>query len=179
MGQYQEWLLAQEIDRRLKTEVGSLETEILALKKRIIALEQTAPETENVILQALLAHLRTQEQHLDAAGKQESTEAQPAGWSALPKLETPQVAVAEATPSLTGKYSQREHLSDDMLAFFEEQRQTTPNFSLWRQAEPNHEDEEHPVDPETQRLNENIQRWFDRWHREITNMKQPEVHNGQ
>jgi hypothetical protein len=57
MGQYQEWLLAQEIDRQLKTEVEALETEVLYLKDRVAFLEQTVSETDNVILQALQAYL--------------------------------------------------------------------------------------------------------------------------
>jgi hypothetical protein len=179
MGQYQEWLLAQEIDRRLKSEVEALETEILYLKDRVTILEQTVPETENIILQALLAYLRSQAQNQDTASKSESTAPVQVNWSGLPRLETPQAVAAGSVPYSSGTYARLERWSEDMLAFFEERRQTDPGLSSWSQRKQRRENEEHPVDAETRRLNENIQRWFDRWHREISSVAQPEVQDGE
>src|SRR4051812_36960266 len=103
MGQYQEWLLAQEVDRRLKMEIEALETEILYLKDRIIILEQTVPETENVILQALLVyHQENTDQH-KAVPEQ-------ADWSGLPRTETPQ-PVTRPLPSLSSAYAQTGRIS--------------------------------------------------------------------
>lgn len=188
MGQYQQWLLAQEIDRRLKAEIETLETELLYLQDRITILELAVPQTENVILQALLAHLgdqaiggqqgMEQEQGQNDTGKHESrAQAQP-DWSGLPKVETPQVLATESAPYFSAAYPQMGRVPEDMLAFFEERRQTDSRLSAWRPGESKksaeRNDEEHPVDAETQRLNESIQRWFERWHRQMTNVAQPE-----
>lgn len=172
MGQYQEWLLAQEVDRRLKTEIEALETEILYLKDRITILEQAVPETENVILQALLAY---QQESTD----QTKTAPTQASWSGLPRVETPRPA-SGPIPSFASVYAQSGRLSGDMLAFFEEHRQAEPGLSSRLRGEQETGNQERSTDAETQRLNENIQRWFTRWHREITDMAQTEeVGNGE
>ena len=172
MGQYQEWLLAQEIDRQLKAEVEALETEILYLKDRIAILEQTVPETENVILQVLLTYLRgqtqTQTQSQGAASKNESAPHAQEDWTALPQMETSQTPVAESAPYFPGMYSQLERLPGDVLTLFEEHKQAGPNSWLRKRRRINNED--HHSDTEAQSLDENIQRWFERWQREITSM---------
>ena len=174
MGQYQQWLLAQEIDRRLKAEVETLETELLYLRDRIAIFEQSVPEAENVILQALQAYLQTQ-----ASGEEEERsipQGEP-GWQGLPKLETPRAEAGEAAPYFPGMYSQMER-ARDMLAFFDKRVQTDPRFPAWLQHERGSAtrtgDEEHQVDEETRRQNENIQRWFERWHRQMTGHARPE-----
>jgi hypothetical protein len=176
MGQYQQWLFAQEIDRRLKAEVETLETELLYLRDRIAIFEQALPERENVILQALLAHLRAQagEEQQDEA--RSTPQAEP-GWNALPRLETPRAANEEPAPYFPGTYSQVGR-TEDMLAFFDPRGQTDPRFPAWLQHERGRAtgpgDEEHQVDEETRRLNESIRRWFERWHRQATVHAQPE-----
>jgi hypothetical protein len=188
MGQYQQWLLTQEIDRRLKSEVESLETELLYLKDRISILEQTVPETENVILQALLAHLQSQvkeelpvaderEQAVELEQPENKVEELPA-WNGLPKLETPSVPVAASATYFPGLPPQTGLASTDMLAFFEEHRPTDPRLAGWRPLEKQQNAEkdadEPQVDAETQRLNESIQRWFERWHRQMADKSRTE-----
>jgi hypothetical protein len=185
MGQYQQWLFAQEIDRRLKAEIDTLETEFFYLQDRITILEQVVPATENVILQALTEHLRDHSAEEPQAEKQAqdqdqavaSTQAQPV-WSELPKLETPPVLQAEEDiPYLPRAYSQKE-MSQDMLAFFDQHSQTDPKLSALLQRERARADaaneDAHMVDEETRRLNENIQRWLIRWHRQTTRDAQAE-----
>lgn len=179
MGQYQQWLLAQEIDRRLKAEVETLETELFYLQDRITILEQVVPATENVILQALTQHLQDQTGQKQQPGTSTQSQTvtdeqeQPV-WSALPRLETPSAPAApgeEIVPYLPRAYSQRE-MSEDMLAFFDKRSQTDPKLSALLQRERQRAsatgENAHLVDEETRRLNENIQRWFVRWHRQIT-----------
>lgn len=188
MGQYQQWLLTQEIDRRLKSEVESLETELLYLKDRISILDQTVPETENVILQALLAHLQNQAneklpasderaQPVELEQPEQAAEKQPA-WSGLPKLETPSVPVAASATYFPGPPPQAGLASGDMLAFFEEHRPTDPRLAGWHLLEQQQSAgdgaEEHLIDAETQRLNESIQRWFARWHRQMADKSRTE-----
>jgi hypothetical protein len=163
MGQYQQWLFAQEVERRLQAEVETLDTELLYLRDRITVLEQSVPETENMILQALLAYL--QDQVVSGGGE---GHAQP-GWSGLPRLETPQAA--GTTPYVP-------QMDADMLAFFDRPGQADPQLSAWlsrtRTRDTGTADEQHWVDEETQRLNENIQRWFVRWRRQISNVEDSE-----
>ena len=185
MGQYQQWLSAQEIDRRLKTEIETLETELFYLQDRITILEQVVPATENVILQALTEHLQdqatpAQQPGEDAPDGAETGLREPLVWSELPKMETPQTSAlpGEGTiPYLPRDYSPRE-MPADMLAFFDKRSQTDPRLSALLQRErqrANAPDEDiHLVDEETRRLNENIQRWFVRWHRQITGDAQSE-----
>jgi hypothetical protein len=165
MGQYQQWLFAQEVERRLQAEVETLETELLYLRDRITVLEQSVPETENMILQALLEHLQDQVVPGGVEGHAQS------GWSGLPRLETPRAQAAGTTP-----YTPR--MDADMRAFFDRPGQADPQLSAWlsrtRTRDTETADEQHWVDEETQRLNENIQRWFVRWHRQITNAEDSE-----
>ena len=176
MGQYQQWLFAQEIDRRLKAEVETLETELLYLRDRIAIFEQAVPEAENVILQALLAYLRTPVRG-ERQGEERSIPHTEPGWKGLPKLETPRAEIEESAPYFPGMYSQME-MAGDMLAFFDKRGQTDPRFPAWLQHEHGRDTGtrggEHQVDEETRRLNENIQRWFERWHRQMTSAAQPE-----
>ncbi|HLI69200.1 MAG TPA: hypothetical protein VKV19_05525 [Ktedonobacteraceae bacterium] len=170
MGQYQQWLFAQEIDRRLKMEIETLETELLYLQDRIAILEQTVPETENTILQALLAYLHSQEQSA-------SLQAQ-ADWHELPRPKTPPAQLEETTPSIHDSYA-RSEMAGDMLAFFDKRGQADPQLSLWLQNEHKRAiragDGEHVlVDEETRRLNESIRRWFERWHRRVASITQAE-----
>ena len=174
MGQYQEWLRAQEVGKRLKGELETLEGQILYLKERITTLEQAVPETENVIAQALLAYWKNQSRHLETAEASESA----APSQAAPGMEAPRQLSAGPAPYLSGVYPPQRNVPRDMLAFFEEARNINPNFSFSRGNE-GPENEAPPVDAETRRLNENIQRWFERWHREITGKAQTEVQNGQ
>lgn len=79
-------------------------------------------------------------------------------------------------PYLPGTYSQAEK-AKDMLAFFDRSAQTDPQLSAWLQRERKKiaaSGGEHVVDEETRRLNESIQRWFTRWHRQIASIAQPE-----
>lgn len=186
MGQYQQWLFAQEIDRRLRAEIETLDTELLYLQDRITILEQSVPATENVILRALLASLpdktSPEQQPGDTIQEQESNASLASlVWSKLPRLETPRVQGEEAVPYRPGRYI-REEMPTDMLAFFDKRSQTDPQLSAWLQRERRKaaapDEGEHVVDEETRRLNENIQRWFERWHREVTgNTRSEEVEN--
>lgn len=169
MGQYQQWLHAQEMDRRLKAEVESLEAEVLYLKDRIAVLEQTLPATENVILHALLAYQR------DLGVREQQThhqDMQPS-QSGLPNIETPLPHAVETAPYYFGLRSKQGLLPGDMLAVFEQRTQTNPGQWQRHRTAGSHA-EKHAIDEETRLQNENVQRWFERWHREVGNVAQPE-----
>ncbi len=65
MGQYQRWLLYQEIDRRLRAELEALETELAQLEGQLDTLflehvnKQSAPLADNPIIRTLAAQLTT------------------------------------------------------------------------------------------------------------------------
>ncbi len=176
MGQYQQWLYAQEMDRRLKTEVESLETELLYLKDRIAVLEQTLPETENVILHALLAYQQNQaerEQHARARTGRGVVSGPLPSWDGLPSVETPQPPAMGTAPYYFGQRSEQGLLPGDMLAFFSKREQANPGQRQQQRADDNNV-EKRPIDEETRVQNENVRRWFERWHREIDSRPQPE-----
>lgn len=184
MGQYQQWLFAQEVDRRLKAELETLETELFYLQDRITILEQVVPATENVILQALAVYLQGLEHQEQPAGEEASDQEtrQEQVQTALvgqPKSETPLPSagpVPETIPYSPRTYSQQE-MSQDMLAFFDRRSQTDPKLSALLQRERQRASagsNTHLMDEETRRLNENIQRWFVRWHRQVTGDAQVE-----
>jgi hypothetical protein len=62
----------------------------------------------------------------------------------------------------------------DMLAFFEEKRKTDPHLAAARFINPERYsiDGEQSLAEETSLQNENIRRWFERWHRDA--LPQPE-----
>lgn len=166
MGQYQQWLLAQEIERRLKAEVETLETELLYLRDRITILEQTAPESENVILQALQTYLHAHTREELAAVREKSPVDTRHGLNIPRTRNTGNVAYA------SGFYAT---MNQDMLAFFDRHGQTHPTPSPRPiQEQGGNEEEEHLFDEETRRLNEDIRRWFARWHRELRDVEQTE-----
>lgn len=169
MGQYQQWLHAQEIDRRLKAEVESLEAEVLYLKDRIAVLEQTLPKTENVILHALLAYQRD----LVAREKQAHHQDMQPSQSGLPNIETPRPLAVETAPYYFGLRSEQGLLPENMLAFFEQRAQANPGQWQRHRTAGSHA-EKHAIEEETRLQNENVQRWFERWHREVGSMAQSE-----
>lgn len=80
MGQYQRWLHYQEIDRRLRSELEALESELATLQQSMTdhpviktsssngeaSAEQAAPQTQNIVIRALDSSLKD---HSPTSGK--------------------------------------------------------------------------------------------------------------
>lgn len=163
MGQYQQWLFAQEVDRHLRAERETLETELLYLRDRIAIMEQAAPEAENIMLQALEAHLQAQARA--KKGQADGREMDPA-WGGLPKVETPRTQAGERRNALG--FSSKKQRAGDLQTFFDDQRQTDPTLAAWTaRGGTGVAGGEHVADEETRRLNDNIRRWFIRWRRQL------------
>jgi hypothetical protein len=161
MGQYQQWLFAQEVDRHLRAERETLETELLYLQDRIAIMEQAVPEVENRILQALEQYFQAQ------AGEGRGQEEMRPAWGGLPDWQTPHVQAGARSSYVSSLASGRER-DGDMRAFFDNRRQTDPTLAAWPAREGARAvDGEHVVDEETRRLNEDIRRWFVRWRRQL------------
>jgi hypothetical protein len=166
MGQYQQWLFAQEVDRHLRAEREALETELLYLQDRITIMQQSVPEAENTIVQALEAHFQA-ERSLAEAPEREPL------WGTLPHTETPGTRAGEPwhTPGLPAGGQGAE----DIQAFFDDQRHTDPTLAAWTaRGGARGVGKEHVGDAETRRLNENIRRWFIRWRRQVVATERPE-----
>jgi hypothetical protein len=146
MGQYQQWLFAQEVDRHLRAERETLETELLYLQDRITIMEQAVPEVENSILLALEAHFQVQAR----AEREQAEETR----HVHPPIERQNAA--------------------DLQAFFDDQRHTDPTLTAWMPQGGGDVGGAHVVDAETRRLNENIRRWFIRWRRQPVASERPE-----
>lgn len=176
MGQYQQWLLAQEIDRRLKAEIETLETELFYLQDRMTILEQVVPSSENVILQVLAAHLqqqdRQEQEQLD--GEAAHMLAESAAQSMAAGEETSSAPLDEKTIPYFLRTSPQNATTADMLALLGEHSHATPDLSALFQRERPDPQASGPEDEETRRLNESIQRWFVRWHRQIARGVQEE-----
>lgn len=169
MGQYQQWLFAQEVDRHLRAEREALETELLYLQDRIGIMQQSVPEAENIIVQALEAHFQAEADALRSQAVGEGVV-----WGALPQRETPRTRAGEQwnTPGLPTQ-GQR---AEDIQAFFDDQRHTDPTLAAWtaRGGTRVVGREQVAGDAETRRLNENIRRWFIRWRRQVIAPERPE-----
>ena len=203
MGQYQQWLHYQAIERRLRTQVETLEAELAQLQEHLNILEQqqleATPLTHNPIIQALLANLHT---HNDSPksttrsknGSTGSTEPDlqssehgdtisPAllSWGGLPNfgpqvVEEPFPVVEQALP-LTG-HPEIELLPEDMMAFFEEHAQTDPQLQLpwWLRniaVSSTNEQGSRPIVQNSIRTNRLVQRWIERWGRQASATLKP------
>lgn len=166
MGQYQQWLFAQEVDRHLRAERETLETELLYLHDRIAIMEQAVPEAANVLLQALEAQACAERGQADEQGMEPA-------WGGLPKVETPRTQAGERRNA--PGFSAKKQRAGDLQTFFDDQRQTDPTLAAWTaHGGTRAAGSEHVADEETRRLNENVRRWFIRWRRQLVAPERPE-----
>ena len=193
MGQYQQWLQYQEINKRLGTQVEALEAELAELQKCLDQLEQQHEEvafSDNPIMQVLIAHLPSQpispksnarytleinnpsEPDSDESGDSISPALR--SWGGLPNFELYEIKepflVDNQSPSFFNR-PEIELLPEDMIAFFDEHEQTDPQLELpwWlRNITVSSKDEQagRPIDHNSIRTNRLVQRWIDRWGRQ-------------
>ena len=197
MGQYQQWLHYQEINKRLGTQVEALEAELAELQECLDRLRQqhrVASFTDNPIIQALVAHLPSQpvppnsnarytleinnssESDLSESG--DSISPALLNWGGLPNFEVYEIKepflVENQSPSFFN-HPEVELLPEDMIAFFDEHEQTDPRLELpwWlRNITVSSKDEQagRPIDHNSIRTNRLVQRWIERWGRQPSAM---------
>jgi hypothetical protein len=193
MGQYQQWLHYQAIDRRLQTQVDTLEAELAQLKEHLHILEQQQPEatplTDNPIIQALFANLHTHysspksttrntngstislTSDLQSLESEDTISPALLSWGGLPdfrlqEIEEPFPVVEQALP--LPSHPAIELWPEDMMTFFDEHAQTDPQLELpwWLRnitVSSKNEPGSQPIDQNSIRTNRLVKRWIERW----------------
>jgi hypothetical protein len=196
MGQYQQWLHYQEIDRRLRTQLETLEAELAQLQEQLHLLEQqlepATPLADNPIIQVLAAILNdhnvspnsttsysnvsmtSSASDLQSPEPGKSISPELLSWGGLPNFGAQEIAepfpTVEHTPPPVN-HPEIELLPEDMLAFLDEYAQTDPQLELpwWlRNITISSKDEpgKRPIDQHSIRTNRLVQRWIERWGRQ-------------
>lgn len=177
MGQYQQWLLLQEADQRLRAQLEELEAELAQLQERAHLLEQQSFSlADNLIIRVLMANLN----HPALARSRESTENRTGGnasstnrvsgesdqsnesaedaasalfaWGGLPNFAPQDIQhslpeVDELFPPLPP--SETVLLPEDIKPFFDEHGQTDPQLEIpwWLRSILTSSDAAHPTGP--------------------------------
>ena len=192
MGQYQQWLHYQTIDRRLRATLEALEQELASLESQSGDCPQFAVLLDNPIVSALFTSLTARANHHMAPpdngnalptselyeqisnGSAETISSALLHWGELPDFGSRQPDPSqqhEILPPLFFDHPEIELLPEDMFAFFEEHSRTDPQLELpwWlRKITITSGDDEtgKPIDQESIRTNRLVQRWVERWGRQ-------------
>ncbi len=188
MGQYQQWLHYQGVDRRLRATLDALEQELGQIESQSNGSPQPAMLLANPIISALSVQIATSSN--GHASPQDDTDTSsnnparpPSNGSAgtisaallhrgeLPDFGPPGLHPSdqyEIVPSLSIDHPEIELLPEDMFAFFEEHSQTDPQIELpwWLRKITiisKEDDTSKPIDQESIRTNRLVQRWVERW----------------
>lgn len=199
MGQYQQWLHFQEIDRRLRATLDALEQELGQVESQLNGSQQPDMSIDNPIISALSMYVTALKEEADSCNNgsargvadQSSTDASETisaallHWGELPDFGPQQLDPSEQheiLPFQSLDYAEIELLPDDMFAFFEEHSQTDPQLELpwWlRKITITNGDDDggKPIDQESIRTNRLVQRWVERWGRQSPDGFTPESEN--
>jgi hypothetical protein len=202
MGKYSQWLYHREIDQQLRERLEHIEQELHALQEQAALLEDAASCTDNSILQAIAMQQSaevlledipssTTQRPLTNGKEHPSKSVSPAlfAWSSLPNLDTQKVQMPEMAPN--GQKPEAapqtpipypEHLlPNNMATFIDTAEQTLPQIQVpkWLRKAPlatNTTDRQRSVPDE--RTNTSIQRWLERWGKQVPNSPQQKPREG-
>jgi hypothetical protein len=195
MGQYQQWLHYQHIDRRLRATLEALEQELVGLESQSSDCLQPAVLLDNPIISALCAFLTASANgYVSTRNNGDARNAIPASeiYEQASNGSAESISAAllyrdelsnfgsrqpdpsrqhEILPPLSFDHPEIELLPEDMFAFYEEHSQTDPQLELpwWlRNITITNGDDEagRPIDQESIRTNRLVQRWVERWGRQ-------------
>jgi hypothetical protein len=206
MGQYQQWLRYQEIDKRLRAQLEALEAELAQAQNHLSLLEQEQEQpaslADNPLIQALAAHLQrykappksttgtaTTSSPSDMGQAKPGASISPAllSWGGLPNFGPHEIdgyAPDAENASSSASHPEIELLPEDMLAFFDEHAHTDPRLELpwWLRkitVSSNNAEGARPIDQETMRTNRLVQRWIERWGRHSSAAPVPAEQQGE
>ena len=191
MGQYQQWLHFQELDRQLRADLETLEAHLAQVQEQLHNLKHTFPHPDNIIIRALTASLggrpgtsNEPAQHLtgsissstsNAATDQSPETISPAlyAWARLPNFGPQNIQEPFSNPDSSTQpapHPEMALLPEDMLTFFDEYDPTEPQLELpwWLSkivASTNGNNRSAPIDKQSMRTNYLVERWRERWAR--------------
>ena len=195
MGQYQQWLHYQHIDRRLRATLEALEQELVGFESQSSDYPPSAALLDNPIICALFAFLTASaNDYAPARNNRDARNAIPAseiyGQTSNGSAESISAALLhrgelssfgsrqpdpaqqhEILPLLSFDHPEIELLPEDIFDYYEEHSQTDPQLELpwWlRNITITKGDDEtgKPIDQESIRTNRLVQRWVERWGRQ-------------
>ncbi len=204
MGQYRQWLLYRETDQQLQHQIQEFEKELTQLHAQIDQLETDIISPENIILQTLMSIQQAKEISHEipvahATGlsaerntpehKQQRGTVSPAlfGWSNLPNFNTQHVEnpVTDATTQKPVPQFQQPNsdlLPQNINAIANDSSQTDPQTTVpwWMHPTPEeHPQSTKPIDQQSRRTNQYVQRWFERWGNSTAESEQTQEKSGQ
>lgn len=200
MGQYRQWLSYREADQQLQSQIKESEKELVQLYAQIDQLEADTTYSENIILQMLVGIQQAEKARRNKAeaptpapsmfGEQSASDSRrgsvsPAlfGWGNLPNFNTQDIQrpiTDTSNQHLAPQFqpSNDNLLPHDLTAFTDDSGQTDPQIKIpwWlRDAQPAAKEDPQstqPIDQLSQRTNQYVQRWFERWGKSATESEQ-------
>lgn len=185
MGQYREWLFYREIDQQLTTQIQALEQELAQVQAQVGRLEHGKRYAENIIIQALIGIQQAQQVHSQGSASDPATRPATQGqqavsptlfaWNQLPQLDNRDVQPVNNNASRGAPSSppaaEGSLLPTNISAFMDAHSQTDPQLKVpwWlRNAHAYKEISSDapgtsPVDQQSTRTNQLVERWFERW----------------
>ena len=197
MGQYQQWLHYQDIDRHLRTQLEALEADLAQLQECLYLLEQEQLThlADNPIMQLLAANLNGHGAMPKSTTRNTGLSPKPGetissallSWGGLPNFGPQELKetfpdAEHALPSASNP--ELELLPEDMAAFFDERAQTDPQVELpwWLRnitISTSSTQGNRPIDQESIRTNRLVQRWIERWGRQSSTTFKPAEEEGE
>lgn len=187
MGQYRQWLFYRDIDQQLTNQIQAFEQELAILQAEIRHLENDTTYSDNIILQTLIGIQQTRpganrpSMPITTAADKKTAE-QPAGsvspalfaWGQLPNFDTqdmqnPIVNATTQNPVPNPAASPDNLLPNDISSFVEGHSQTDPQLKVpwWlrntRKTPEQAPQNTSPIDQQSNRTNQLVERWFERW----------------
>jgi hypothetical protein len=205
MGQYRQWLLYRDTDQQLQHQIQKFEDELTQLYTQIDQLETDTISPENIILQTLISIQQAEKMsrklpvaHATSLSEEQSiTKPQrgtvsPAlfGRSNLPNFNTQHVGSPAANAAAQNPVPQFQQPNSDLLppnisALADDSNPTDPQTKApwWlRNTHPTpkeHPQSTQPIDQQSRRTNQYVQRWFERWGTSTAGSEQTQERRGQ